>query len=286
MPEVTARTTVGAAIQAAKQAVQADQNRQQDVGVVTAPQPEATPAPTDDSQRHAAFARREKLFREAQRKFLAEKQAWETQRGQTQPVDPKVEREKLLSELRDRAANDPLAVVTELGMELQSLRAEQTNAQKLLESQKQASLDQEKKQLRSQAMFLMNTTPDFKVLSALGSVLNEPVDEAVAEYVQQSIESGNEVSVHEAAKAIQDFMIENSMSAAELPEIKQRLVEKWFPKQPEPKPEAQQSQPTTPRVSTLTQDVGPSRPLSPKDKRQRAIWAAQGLDPNTGKPFA
>lgn len=278
MPEVTARTPVGAAIQAAKEAVKQGENRQPDTGEVTTPQPAVT-KPQDDSQRIAALARREKALRQQQRELQMLKQQLEMMRQpQAQAPDPNQQREKFLAEYRDRVANDPLAVVSELGLELQSLKDSQSSSQKILDAQKQADIEREKKSLRSQAMFLMNTSADYKLLKDMGDALGDPVDEAVAEFVLQSIESGEEVGVVDAAKAVQDYMIDRLLKGAAIPGVKEKLIETLGLKSA---PAPQQEQQTT----TLARTEQPAKPLTAKDRRQRAIWAGMGLDPNTGKPF-
>lgn len=270
MPEVTPRHT-GAPLEGSResvaQAVQtASANRQSDTSdaAATVTDQEATTTAPKDTARIAALAARERKLREAQRKFQEERSTWEQQqRSSLKPqASPEEVKAKALDDLREKIAQDPLAVLSELGLELQDLKNSQASVSKTLEDSQTQARQQAVRQITADVSRLVNSNVEFETVKAMDAV------PAVVQLIEDTFDKdGILLSVEDAAKQVEDYLVEETLKALNIPKIKTRLAP--------PTPEAEAPGKVAPKMQTLSRSTAPTtgRALS---ARERAILAFQG----------
>lgn len=194
---------------------------------------------------------------------------------------------------KDRITKDPLTVLSELGLsseqitqlalnapsqealahkaEIESLRAEirslvekQDGVSKSLEERDNQAEQQVINQMTLEAQQLVATDPEFETIKATGNV------KEVVKLIQKVFkEDGIILSVEEAAKEVEDALVDRAITYAKLSKIQKRLGTQAQPAAQATTESPKQSQP----VKTLTNNISASRPLS---ARQRAIMAFEG----------
>lgn len=257
-----------------------------------------TQAETDFSSRMAHLARKEKAFREQQRRDQAERQSWEQQR--------KAEQARIEAEIYSRYQKDPLGFSQERGIspdQLTSLLLNQTNPQeanlifqlqqqnkqlqerldavdKRFEENQTSAIDGALKQIGYDAKLLINSEPDkYEMISRAG----EDGIEAVKAYCKLMWDEEQvAIDVQQAAELVEQELLERSLAFASAKKVAAKL-QPSAPAQPEPQQATAQTSKTQQTTSLNSQTLQPgSRPkgLSDADRRRRAILAAQGKDPN------
>ncbi len=257
---------------------------------VETPAPE-TPAPAEEkiSPKLLALAKKEKMQRERERQ-IAEREA-------------KIkEQEELYQKqyiAKDKLNKDPLTVLEELGItrdklaelilngpaqvdpvistlqnELSQLKTQLTETEKRQQEQQAKAYENAVAQIRNEATQLIESNPDFETIKETGNV------EAVVELIKKTFEEDNTLlTVEEAAKQIEEILVEEGLKYAGLNKIKAKLTPqealaeaieaKAQTKEVKPSGKPQQQQ-----LKTLTNAVASSgKPLS---ARERAILAFQG----------
>lgn len=137
-------------------------------------------------------------------------------------------------------------------------------------------------EIRKEAVTLIDSDPEFETIKTLGRI-----DDVVKRIQEAQETDGTFLSVPDAAKEIEERLLNEAIKLSGLQKLKQRLQ----PKVEAPPEVPLQKQTTiTPKqqpIQTLTHDMTSStqkQPISAKERVRRAVMVAQGLDPDTGKP--
>lgn len=269
----------------AANAVNAVKDKQVEVPAAT----ETAPSTTVDD----AFARKERQLRKLQKEIEMREQQLKAKESQyTTDYVPKTELSKYIS--KDRFTEDPLSAFADAGFdqdklvqlltsghntqdpvmkqmraEIKSLRDRQEqDALRSAEAAKQQEA-WARKQIASEVTMLIDSDPAYETIKASGA------QEAVTELIEQTFnESGTLLDTAEAARQIEEYLIEEAFKLAQTSKVKARLA----PKAPEVPVSTLNTKAATP-LKTLTNVVTASQStkgLSNKEKRERAIAAFHG----------
>lgn len=231
-----------------------------------------------------AFARKERQIRKMQQELTREREAMTAKQKEYETnYIPK-----------SRLTEDPMSVLTEAGVSydkltelllnqpnqndptIRALRAEikaladkQNNAEKQAQEAISQQYEQAKKQIAMEAKLLVDSDPEFETIKAEG--LHEAVTELIIEAFNRE---GHLMDVAEAAKEVENHLVERGFKMAQYGKVKARLAPKTEPAVTVPKVE-KQSQAS---IKTLTNRVSqePTSKSSEKAKRERAIAAFYG----------
>ena len=254
--------------------------------------PKATEA-TDESREplsahYARLARREKELRAEAQKLQRDREAMKAAQEAAKPAD--VDTSKFVS--REDLLKDPFSVLNELGLtydqltnsalnqpkpeelriqkleqelrnELRAVREAQDKASRDASDMQTRSYQQAVDQIRNEAKSLVTSDPSaFEAISATNSIND------VVELIETTFkEEGVLMSVEDAAKAVEDYLVEEAMKFAKMKKIQNRLSPAAPVKAAAVAPAANKD------LRTLTNNVSSSRPLSAKE---RAILAFKG----------
>jgi len=231
------------------------------------------------SDRFAQLARKEKAIRAQARQLQEQQKAIQEQQIKQQ------------SEWKTRLKSDPLAILAEAGLsyddltnailnskpedvEMRRIKSEleylknnqQEQFSKIQESQK-AAYEQAVKQVSREVKNLVDSNDSYETIKATKSY------DAVVELIKQTYnEDGVLLSAGEASDMVEEYLTDEAMSLAKLKKIQSKLVPQEAPAQ-----QPQSSQKPQITTKTLTNTVTTSsKPLSAKDRRERAIAAFKG----------
>lgn len=263
--------------------------------------PKEAPAETAESSepslsdKYAMLARREKALRA---KAQAQEQAIKAREAALVEREAKLSQQQPSSQFdeskyvpRDRLAKDPLSALVEAGLtsdqitelllnapkaddlsrdktvlelkaELKAIRDAQEKAHKASEDRQHQSYQQAINQIRLETKNLVSSDPEFETIKETGSI------DDVVDLIKQTFDKdGILLTVEEAAREVESYLIEEATKLTKIKKIQQRLNQSAKP------PEAAKpvSQPTG--AKTLTNNMGVARQLS---ARERAILAAKG----------
>lgn len=264
-------------------------------------QPQSSEAPATEpaseeqkplSSQYAQLARREKALRFQAQKLKAEQSAFQAEKakGLTAPPQPAFDESKYIA--KDRLSQDPLTtllqagvsydqitqlmlnqpqmdpgtrtVIDELKAEIKALRGETDGVKKSYETQQAESYKQAVNQIRTETKNLVNSDPSFEAIKATGSV-NDVVD-----LIEQTFKSeGYLMSVEEAAREVEEYLIEEATKLSRLSKIQKRLQSPSAAT----KAPAQSQTPQQTQAKTLTNSLGTQKPLTAKE---RAMLAFKG----------
>lgn len=249
------------------------------------PQAEQKPQPSEEDKRFMELARKEKMIR-MRAKELADKERMLTEKEQKFNEAPKVD-----DSWKSKLKEDPLALFNEAGVtyedilnnlvnqdpnnvQLNQLRSyvkqqdEKLAAiQKQLEENQNNSYNQAVKQITNETQQLIKALPDdFEAINASG----DTGVQAVVELIKETFDTeGYLMDVEEAAKAVEEYMIEETLKAASLKKVKAKLSPSQVAAQAEVKPEVKPAQ-----AKTLSHAMpASSKPMTAKERRERAILA-------------
>lgn len=143
------------------------------------------------------------------------------------------------------------------------------------EENQKKSYEQAMNQIRSEAKALIDSDPAFITIKESEQV------EAVSALIEERFkEEGILLSVEDAAKEVEDYLLEDSLKVTNFTKVKAKLAPPTEATPPPKKLEdALAQRPATPQpIKTITnaQTTALSRPLSAAQKRERAILAFQG----------
>lgn len=252
---------------------------------------EATQEVKAADPRLALLARQQKAIRAQQRALAQEKQAWESQK---QATSTELEQAK---SWKTRLAQDPYGVMLETGLtsdQVAALLLNQPNPQdqnitqlkseyqklqeeiQLLKSGQQDSATQSRvaaeKQILHDVSAIVAGDDKYEAIKTYG----EPAKQAVVELIAKTFDQdGYVMDTSEAIEAVEDYLIEEAMKAAQL----KKVLAKINPPAPaQPEPSKQQSQTQKQQFQTLSNRMVQSatKPLSERERRERAIAAFQG----------
>jgi hypothetical protein len=159
---------------------------------------------------------------------------------------------------------------SQIQSELQALKQAQEQAQKNAEAQRQQQYEQAKKQIGNEVKALVETDSNFETVKAMDA------HDAVVELIESVFnEDGYLMPVHEATQAVEDYLAEEALKLAQLKKIQSKL--NVPPAQPQAEKSVAPQNQKSP-IQTLTNRVTQSstKPLSSKDRRERAIKAFMG----------
>lgn len=247
--------------------------------------PEAAPKAEPADPRFEALARKERQLQRMRKDLEAERSALQTkQKDYETGYIPK-----------QRLTEDPFGTLNELGLTYDKLtemlletpnmndpaiRALQNKIRALEEKQNQAVKMQEEaatrqyqdaiKQITSEVKQLVDTSADFEMVKTTG------LHEAVVELIEQTYnKDGYLMDIQEAAKQVEEHLLEEAEKLANTGKVKSRLQSKAQPASEPNQPEQQQS-----GIKTLTNAVGakpaPKNRLSEKERIARAMAAFSG----------
>lgn len=237
-------------------------------------EPQQVSQPSSD--RFAILARKEKAMRDRIKAIEEQERGFKTK-----------EQELKSSYIpKERLTQDPLSVLSELGISYDKI-TEQALAQSNPMESHMKSMKEEIAQLKSiieqgykqqqdaqttqyqnalkQIQFdvgqLVESDADFELIKEM-KAHDQVVD--LIEHVYKT--EGRVLSTKEAAKTVEDYLFENTLKAAKYNKISKALA---------PKQEEVVQQPSKPVTPTLSNNntVAPSKPLSDKDRIARAIAA-------------
>lgn len=160
----------------------------------------------------------------------------------------------------------------ELEQEIQKVREEQANTRKSYEESQAQAYQQALKQIKTDAEALVNADPSFETIKETGSVND------IVELIERTFnEDGVLMTVEEAARAVEEHLVEEAMKIYRIKKIQERIkpVAKPTAAQSQATGAPQQSKPAQPQqqMKTLTNSVGNTRPLTAKE---RALLAFKG----------
>lgn len=298
MPEVTARAPIGSS--SPVMATPAASTLEAAVTETSAPVAEAAKEEAL-SPRFAALARQQKQLRLQQEQVKAQEASVQKQLDEMKSKyetdyipksrfsndlygalsDAGINQEQLLQYLNNPANNDPgyralQAKITELESKVQE-------PMKMIEAEKSQAYKNAVEQLRQETVALVDTDTKFELIKNLG------FSEEVVKTIEEEFKKTNRVmKPAEAAEKIENDLLEVILECAKLPKIQQKLmpvvepVAEEIPVAPkklglqiEKKQAPQQAQQP---IKTLTNAATstPSKPLSAREKRERAILAFKG----------
>ncbi len=264
----------------------------------TAPEAAAPQETQALSPQYAALAKKERSLRAEIQKFKSEREAWTNEQKQT------TDKYKTDYVPKDRIKNEAIGVLIENGFSLDQIAKmtlEYNSNQDPRYSQLMARIDelegktktidsrisddqtkayeQALSQMRNEAKILIDSDPAYETVKTTGNV------ETIVQHIKRTYEEdGVLLSVEEAAKEVEDLLVEQALKLANVSKVKQRLQPTPEPvAQPTAKPSVQNAIKTLTHEMTSQSSAKPA--MSDKDKRARAIMRAQGLDPDTGKPL-
>lgn len=164
-----------------------------------------------------------------------------------QPTDPRVL--NTINKLNDK--------IDRLEQEAQANKAAQLDQQK---QSYQAAI----KQIKADATALVNSDPEFETVKVMGAISD------VVELIEKEFEAtGNVLSVEEAAKEVENYLVDEGMKITQIEKIRKRMA---AANASQPKPE-KKPLPTQQPQKTLTNATSSSRPLT---ARERSILAFEG----------
>lgn len=262
--------------------------------VVAEPQIPTTEATNSEanqklSPQYAMLAKREKAIRSETQRLKAERAEFEAQKvSKSSDFMPKA---KLAEQLR----SDSLGFFNELGLttdevanlllnqrpedaayrrlqaELQATREETNKISKQFEEREQEQYTQAVNQIRAEVKTMVAQDENFETIRAM------QMEDAVVELIEETFKTdGILLGAEEAAKEVEDHLVEEAMKFTQLNKIKQRMMPtEEIPGAP--KLEARLSQQQQP-IKTLNHaaTVITSKPMNARDRRDRAVKAFLG----------
>jgi hypothetical protein len=233
----------------------------------------------------AARARQERAFRDAQRKFQEEKAAWEQNKANFIPKDKLnadtlktlaeagISYDKLVELQLAQVPNDPNQILLDRIASLETKLAESTTkVEESLKTRDQQAYDQAKRQIQADVDLLVDSDPKYETIKA-----TKNSHEVVSLIEKVFNEEGKLLSVEEAASAIEDVAYDNELKRIE----SYRTLSKFKDKlgQAQAAMQGQEATSAKPSANTITNNMGSSRPLTP---RERAILAFQEAEKRRG----
>lgn len=168
-----------------------------------------------------------------------------------------------------RQPTDPrvMNTISRLEAKIQELEQNAQNNQKSYQEQQQDNYKAAVQQITRDTKILVTNDPEFETIKATNSIKD------VVELIEKTFQKTGEVlSVEEAAKEVEEYLIEEAMKLTQVGKIKQRMSQNSA--NPKTSQQQKQAQPAaTPQMKTLTNATASTRKLSSKE---RAILAFKG----------
>lgn len=249
--------------------------RQIDKGEVP-PTPSAETKTEDQaSARIAAFAKRERMLQKMAQDLKTREEALKTKDAEYDSayipksklkenalqvlLDQGISYEDLTKQILNQP-NPENPDIQKLRAKIEELEAKQNQTSTQFDEQQKRSYEQAVTQIRNEAKILTDSNPEFDTIKQTGST------EAIVELIQETFnKKGVLMSVEDAAKEVEDYLVEEAFKMSQFSKVKARLA---------PKPEETLGEPEKTQTRTLTHaNSSPAKPLSP---RERALLAFRG----------
>jgi hypothetical protein len=160
-----------------------------------------------------------------------------------------------------------MSTIQKLQAEIADLRKVNETSQKTYQDQQAAQYQAALKQIRNDVKQLVYTDPEFETVKAMNATKD------VVELIEKTYaKDGVVLSVEEATKAVEDYLVEEAMKVTQIEKIKKRMAAAKASQtsSDEKTPPAKQTQP----MKTLTNATSSARKMSAKE---RAIARANGF---------
>lgn len=170
-------------------------------------------------------------------------------------------------------------LIREMQAEIKALKDTNTQSQTQAQEEQKRQYDQALGQVRTEVKNLVANDPgdSFESIKQMGA------EEAVVELIRETFEKeGTLMTVNEAAGKVEDYLLEQALKMASMGKVQKKLA----PPAPENQSAAARTHTSTveatntppPTMKTITNDAtsSPSRTLTNKERRDRAIAAFQG----------
>lgn len=247
---------------------------------VTPAEPASKP---ETNQEFDVWARKEKQMRAQQRKLSEERDALKARITEYETgYIPK-----------SRLASDPWSVLSEAGLtqeqlteqllnqpdlndpatrmlmnKIKQLEAKQTAAERAAQDSVQQQYKQAISQITNEVKMLVDAEADYETIKSTG------MHDAVVELIEQTYQSsGTLMDIAEAAKQVENYLVEEAFKLAQLGKVKSRLAPS-----PAAAPDSAPKSADTKMLETLTNNIPTPAPkrLSEKERRARALAAFAG----------
>lgn len=253
---------------------------------------EVTKEPQQLSQQYAQLARKEKALRAQVNEIKAKEQAI-SQREEAlkakESFDPSkyISKEELLKspldvlmkngmtyeQLTQQALNAPSpeqqalhSVIEELRSEIRTLRDDQQGVKKTFEETQQQGYEQAVNNIRKEVKSLVEKDPEFETIKSTGQI------EEVVDLIKKTFaEDGVLLTAEEAAKMVEDHIIEEAEKLYKISKIQKRLSITPASTPVEKKQNVEAKQPQA--MKTLTNTVSATRPMTSREKAIAAFNA-------------
>lgn len=252
------------------------------------PMQEVLKKDTEESARFAQLARREKMMRAQARQFQADKAAWEAQKSQQSVPAPQ-------EDWKAKLKQDLVGTLTDAGMsyeevlnayvntnptdtglrqvmaKLKALEDNQSKTMTAVEGQQQQAYEQALKQIGTEVRQIVKSDlVEYELLNASGP----QAQEAVVKLIEQTFnDEGYIMDVYEAAKEVENYLLDQTLAVAKLKKVQSKLSPTQTAANATTPGPVQAAKP----ANTLSHSMnGNSKPLTQKDRRERAILAYQG----------
>jgi hypothetical protein len=256
---------------------------------------EAPTTATDEplSAQYAQLARKEKALRTQVQELKRQQEAFKAAQDAIKPAsEPSAPTSNMIN--RDEFLKDPWKHLNEMNLsydaltmsalngpkpeelafnklqaevkaELQTMRDAQEQARKAQETQQQTAYQNAINQIRAEATKLVGSDPNLETIKETESIGD------VVQLIEDTYKKdGVLLTVAEAAKQVEEYLVEEAMRLTKIKKIQQRLAPAAPPAAPKQAAETNAVQ--TP-VKTLTNSMSASKPMS---ARERAVAAFEG----------
>lgn len=269
---------------------------------IAAPAAAAPAEPAQISPQFAALAKQQKALRKAQMEFEAKEAALKARESEYEknyiprsklkenPYAVLTEEGIAYESIMNEALNqDPTSLeLQKVRREIESIKADSKKASEDAKNAQQKAYDEAVEHIRNEATELVSSDANYEMIKANNA------EEAVVQLIKETFDSTKKLlTVAEAAQKVEDYLLEHALKIAALSKVKQKLS----PQEPvtteetlaaavtRPKPQqnvtvspsAQRQQPQQ-QMKTITNaaTMVASKPLTAKQRRERAIAAFQG----------
>lgn len=175
--------------------------------------------------------------------------------------------DELTNQVVNRQPTDPRvnAHISRLEAQIAKLEKANETSAKTYQDQQAAQYQAALKQIRTDAKQLVYTDPEFETVKAMNAVKD------VVDLIEETYKKdGVVLSVEEAAKEVENYLVEEAMKITQIDKIKKRMA---AANASQPKPEEKTQSTQQSQMKTLTNATSSTRPLT---SRERAIAAAEG----------
>ncbi len=154
--------------------------------------------------------------------------------------------------------------IARLEQKIAQLEEANQNSQKTYQEQQTAQYQAAIKQIKNDAKQLVYTDPEFETIKSMNAVKD------VVDLIEQTYKKdGIVLSVEEAAKEVENYLVEEAMKITQIEKIKKRMAAANASR---PASETKTQDPKQTQMKTLTNAVSSTRPLT---ARERAINAME-----------